>query len=418
MRSVLTLRLALALAFLAAAALPAVRADEKEDLKKEILALKDKSGDDWTQSKAIELVKNKAHLKKLLKQADDMAKLDSSQFSFNSAYVLALCATQLKDYDVAKHLLGVCTKQADERKSPTKMLQAFELEYAIDFDTKNYDAAVKLCEKVLDADWNGQLESVKNSVREALIKAMTREGKVNEALKMTDELIKKGDFGWTFLDVKAWVLHEAGRDEEAVGAYLEFIDKLENNEDIKPEAQERFVDRTRYLLSNVYIELGQVDKAAEMLKALLQKKPDNSTYNNDLGFVWADHDMHLDEAEKMIRKAIELDRKARAEQKEKGELLPEDDHDNAAYVDSLGWVLFKKKQYPEAKKLLLEAVKDKEGQHIEILDHLADVQMAMGEKADAIATWKKALDQDLSTKRDLKRREDIIKKIKAAQDKK
>jgi len=413
MRRVLLTRLALAFAVSAAVLLPARAADEKQELQKEIQELNQKTGDDdWVRPKAVELLKNKAHLSKLLKEADEMAKLDSDKLKFNTAYVLALSAGQMKDYEVSLRLLKVCEKQAKKNKRAKWLIDTFEIEYAIYYDSKRFEEAVELCKNILTTeDWE-ELEAAKATVREAMIKAMTKEGKVADALKMTEDLVKKGELGWIYLDLKGWVLHESGRDEDAAKAYLDFIDHLEKDEQIKPDEQERFADRTRYLLSNVYIELNQVDKAAEMLKTLLQRKPDNPTYNNDLGFVWADHDMHLDEAEKMIRKAIEEDRKLRKAEKD---LLPEDDHDNAAYVDSLGWVLYKKKQYAEAKKYLQDAVKDKEGQHIEIMDHLADVHMALGEKADAIAVWKKALDQDTSTKRDLKRRGEIIKKIKAAE---
>jgi Tfp pilus assembly protein PilF len=66
----------------------------------------------------------------------------------------------------------------------------------------------------------------------------------------------------------------------------------------------------------------------------------------------ADRNIRLYEADKMIRKAVQLE--------------PQ----NGAYLDSLGWVLYKKKEYKEAKKYLEEATQSKEGQHIEILDHL------------------------------------------------
>ena len=66
-----------------------------------------------------------------------------------------------------------------------------------------------------------------------------------------------------------------------------------------------------------------------------------------------------------IRKALDEDRKQR---KERPELGLEEDKDNAAYLDSLGWVLFKKKNLKEAKKYLLEAIQDPDGQHVEIID--------------------------------------------------
>jgi tetratricopeptide (TPR) repeat protein len=163
-------------------------------------------------------------------------------------------------------------------------------------------------------------------------------------------------------------------------------------------------------MSNVYVELGRIDKAAEQLKMLLAKNPDSPRYNNDLGYIWADHDTDLEEAEKLIRKAIEEDRKQR---KAGGDLKPEEDKDSAAYLDSLGWVLFKQKKYAEAKKWLLEATKGDEGDNIEIYDHLADVYMALGEKAQALETWKKALTLETSSLREQHRKADVEKKLKA-----
>jgi tetratricopeptide (TPR) repeat protein len=158
--------------------------------------------------------------------------------------------------------------------------------------------------------------------------------------------------------------------------------------------------------------MDQLDKALKQLEFLLKKQPDNATYNNDLGYIWADHDMKLPEAEKLIRKALDLERQ---ERKKKPGLKPDEDHDNAAYLDSLGWVLFKLKNYPEAKKYLLEAVKDKDGQHIEILDHLGDVYVALGEKAEAVNIWKKALTLETKTRREKERKGQVEKKLKANQ---
>ena len=135
---------------------------------------------------------------------------------------------------------------------------------------------------------------------------------------------------------------------------------------------------------------------------------------NDLGFVWADHDMKIDESEKLIRKAIEKDR----EQRKKIEGLPkEEDVDNAAYLDSLGWVLFKQKKYADAKKELLAATKMEEGKHIEILDHLAEVHVALGEKAEAVKLWKEALKEENLSRREKERRKVIEQKLADAEKK-
>src|SRR2546423_347777 len=84
--------------------------------------------------------------------------------------------------------------------------------------------------------------------------------------------------------------------------------------------------------------------------------------------------------ESLIRKALELDKAKRQKLRMKGDLKAVDDHDNGAYLDSLGWVLFKQKKYKEAKEALLEAVKDKNSQHIEIYDHLGETYLMLGER--------------------------------------
>jgi tetratricopeptide (TPR) repeat protein len=389
------------------------RADDNEGdaLKKKILELNKITGEDQLTDKLREMVKDKANTTKLLRVADDMAKLDSKQFTYNSANILAGAARILKDNDIALRFLRICEKKARDIKSGKKTAESIFAQVLIHTAKKDYEQAEELCRKVLEENLDDEYGP---EFFELFVQTLTRQGKVEEALKELNKQIDKNPAGWYFLNVKAWVQHESGKPEDAAKTYLEFIEKVEKNEALTPDIQERIIDRTKYILSNVYVDLNQIDKAAANLKDLLKKKPDNSTYNNDLGYIWADHDMNLEEAEKLIRKAIDEDRKARKKDKD---LLPDEDHDNAAYLDSLGWVLFKKKQFAEAKKYLQEAVKDKEGQHIEIIDHLGDVHMALGEKSDAIKTWKQALEQETSTRRDFKRREEVIKKIKAAEGK-
>ena len=58
-------------------------------------------------------------------------------------------------------------------------------------------------------------------------------------------------------------------------------------------------------------------------------------------------------------------------------------------------------------------IKSDEGKNIEIYDHLADVLLALGEKAQAVETWKKALKLEANSLREQHRRAEIEKKLKA-----
>lgn len=390
-----------------------IRAAEEEELRQLIKELNSLTGDDSARTKARELVKDKEKAAKIIKIADDMGKLDSKQFKFNAAMALAKTAGHIKNYDAALRFYKISEKQALDMRSATKYLDVFEGQLVILMVQKKFAEAEKLCAKNIDSE-NEEIGKFRAIFEEQLARVLTRQGKVEDALKLANDLIRDHESKWYFLRLKGSILSEAGRYEESAKAYLEAIDRMEKADDIMPEMQNRMIDSTRATLSNVFVELNQIDKAVEQLKILLKKKPDHPTYNNDLGYVWADHDMNLDEAEKLIRKALDEDRKQRKQDKD---LLPEDDKDNAAYLDSLGWVLFKKKQYAEAKKVMLEAVKLEEAQNMEIQDHLADIHMALGEKAEAIAVWNKALEMEMTSKRDHVRRGEIIKKLKAAQGK-
>jgi tetratricopeptide (TPR) repeat protein len=124
----------------------------------------------------------------------------------------------------------------------------------------------------------------------------------------------------------------------------------------------------------------------------------------------------LEESEKLIRKALDLDKVAREKLLEEKKIDAETAKKrNAAYVDSLAWVLFKQKKYADAKKQMLEAVEDDDqSQSLEIWDHLADIHMALGEKKEAIAAWQKALRLPDQSSRDLDRRKKITAKLTKA----
>jgi tetratricopeptide (TPR) repeat protein len=403
---------------LAAAALAifitgAARADEKQDLKEKALKLNSITGKDPIDGKIKELVKDAENTKKLLKVAAEMAKEKDHKLQYNAAYILARAARELKEQQIALDFFNLSTSLAMKLKSSTKLLESFDGKISLLYELKKFDDAEKACQELLDMEFDPKFEDAKIVVLEQMIQFKAKQGKIEEALKLTENLIKLDEGGWYFLRLKGWVLHEGGKNKEAVDAYLETIKILGENKRLRDDEKERWIERTHYILSSVYVDMNEIDKAAEQLQTILKKKPDHPTYNNDLGYIWADHDKNLDESEKLIRKALDEDRKLR----KKNNVPAEADKDNSAYLDSLGWVLFKKKQYPEAKKYLLEAVKEEDGQHIEILDHLADVHMALGEKNEAVAVWKKAQDLEPANKRDLKRLGEIRKKLKAAEGK-
>jgi tetratricopeptide (TPR) repeat protein len=472
--------------------LASVRADDNDALRNEALALNDVTGDTPIKGEIKALIDNPVHTKKLLALAVKMAKEKEQPFSYNGALILARAALILRDVPACQTFYFVCAEQARNLQSTQKLAQAYygmldliDLLYL----EKKYQVSVRTSQEFLEElERQGIPGEFKAKVVRRMIKAMSKEGKTEEATRVADKLIKSSEDNpnWRNTQLKAWLLNEKGQYDEAVKAYQRVLEQAEKEDEkefdeepkdlvvdnaredivkiytkqgkiddayrvidtmfkpkdwrngffkgfvqqetghpdaaakvyedlivkvgkddsLEKDLREKTQARVRYILSGVYVDMDRLDKASEQLQMLLGAEPDSPVYNNDLGYIWADHDQKLDEAEKMIRKALDEDRKLR---KKRG---LDEDKENAAYLDSMGWVLFKQKKFAEAKKYLLEAVQDPDGQHIEIMDHLGDAYKALGEKKEAIDTWKRAVQVETTTLREKQRKAIVEKKLK------
>jgi tetratricopeptide (TPR) repeat protein len=168
----------------------------------------------------------------------------------------------------------------------------------------------------------------------------------------------------------------------------------------------------RYMLSNVYSASRDFKRAEAELERLIKSNPDDPTPYNDLGYNWADRNEHLEKAEEYIRKAIDLDRKQKKQNHVQG---TEDGRDNAAYIDSLGWVLFRRGRFEEARRELAKAAALPDGDDDPVVwDHLGDVYARLGQPARARAAWKKAVTlYEVERRRKMDQRyKDIKQKLK------
>lgn len=165
-----------------------------------------------------------------------------------------------------------------------------------------------------------------------------------------------------------------------------------------PDLDAAIARRSRVSLSNAYVQMGDLPNGQRILEEVYEASPDDPGVNNDLGYLYADEGTNLDKAEQMIRVAVAAE------------------PDNPAYLDSLGWVLFKLKKFEEAKSILEKANSDPDYQDSTIIEHLGDVQQALGEPKDAVKTWQKALDiEEESATADKEVIERLKKKLQQAE---
>ena len=386
---------------------------QEDTVLKTVLVFNFITGEEPVKNKIIEVLKNNEKAKRIVEGAQKLNPADEKKLNGNAYWLLARVAQELRENEAAVDFYNKFLVDAKKLGSGQKMAAGYGPLIQILFDTKKYKECEKLCSEFLDITLEDEAAFIpilrlKPVVFRRMVLCQSRLGEVDKAIERVEKLYKDQPDNWLNLELKARILREVGRTVDAEKAYQDLIKKIDSDKRLGKEEKEEFLEEIKYTLSNVYVELKKIDKAADILKALVEKNPDNPTYHNDLGYIWADNDLNLEEAEKLIRKAIEIERGLRKKIKN---LKPEFDKDNSAYLDSLAWVLFKKKNYAEAKKLLVEAIKDEEGQHIEILDHLGDIHYAMGEKAEATKVWKDALSFAGTSKREQDKKKEVEKKI-------
>jgi tetratricopeptide (TPR) repeat protein len=117
----------------------------------------------------------------------------------------------------------------------------------------------------------------------------------------------------------------------------------------------------------------QWPKAEADFKKALELYPDQPLVLNYLGYSWVDQGVNLEEAFKMLRRAVELQ--------------PNDGY----IVDSLGWAHFKLGQYIEATETLERAISLKPAEPV-LNDHLGDAYWRVNRRTEAHFQWNHARD--------------------------
>jgi tetratricopeptide (TPR) repeat protein len=165
----------------------------------------------------------------------------------------------------------------------------------------------------------------------------------------------------------AELIYYLGTFYEEGEAYAEAVQMLQ--EAIRIDPQE-----TKYLfrLGVVYDKWGRKQDSIETMKAVIRLDPQNAGALNYLGYTYADLGQNLEEAERLIKKALQV--------------KPEDGY----ITDSLGWVYYKMGFYDQALTVLKRAVELVPEDPV-ILEHLGDAFLKTGDEKNAIKAYERSL---------------------------
>ena len=221
--------------------------------------------------------------------------------------------------------------------------------------------------------------------------------KALDNLERANELLPEDDIAWR---QRLQLLLAENRLEEAISV------GTEANKHAPEDAFIQFFVGTAYLLSNnntsavnwleqasrapsrrpfksvIYGTLGDAysgldnfedgDRAYELA---IRYDGENHNAMNNYAYNLSVRGENLERAKELSLKAIELDA------------------ENAAYLDTVGWVYFKLGDYDRARRFIKASIDTGESS-AEVLEHLGDVYEQLGDLDEAKKWWKQALDKD------------------------
>lgn len=135
----------------------------------------------------------------------------------------------------------------------------------------------------------------------------------------------------------------------------------------------RLTDEFYFQVGATYERTGQYDQAEKYFLKSLDLSPDTPETLNYLGYMWADRGEKLEKARSLIEKAVKAEPK------------------NAAYLDSMAWVLYKLQEPKPALDYALKAIRFSEEEDATLYDHLGDIYAALHENSKARQAWTKSL---------------------------
>jgi len=168
---------------------------------------------------------------------------------------------------------------------------------------------------------------------------------------------------------------EAKQTQQAVATFEEALHEaeLEDNEIVNA--------RFYFNYGATAEQAGLYEKAADLFRKSIALDPANAAdAYNYLGYMWADHNLHMDEAEDMIKRALQIE------------------PNNGAYLDSLGWLEFRQRKFDQALADLLRAAKNMVHDDPVVFEHIGDTYLKLNRVPQALEAWQKAMALDPQNK--------------------
>lgn len=297
--------------------------------------------------------------------------------------------------DRAANLVAALLQKEEFLKSPPQFLGGTALRVAVDLCQKGKPAlSAKILELLLalpEDVFSGVLRDVATIELALAHSAMKDYGR---ARGMLNRLIAGERQTVRAHIALASVCWDADDREQALSVLRGFLKKQSTGNEAL---------RVRARLADYVDRCGGRSDAVALLKTNLSEKPTDAETCNNLGYLYAESGIHLQEAVRLIETALKAE------------------PDSAAYLDSLGWAQYKlalrdrdHKSLDAALKALAAAAKRVPDDPV-VRDHLADVHYVLGKWPEALMGWRHSLKVSGGNVERLPNVKTVLLKIKTVQ---
>ncbi|MBV9760009.1 MAG: tetratricopeptide repeat protein [Acidobacteriaceae bacterium] len=199
-------------------------------------------------------------------------------------------------------------------------------------------------------------------LEEVRAQLLADEGKTDQAIAQLKKLLDGKNDRETYVAMAE--VYEKGKN-------FGEMDKVLNQAEKLSQAKEDKVN-VLFLRGAMYERQKKYDLAEKTFRQVIDLDPTSAEAMNYLGYMLADQNVRLQEAQDLIKRAVNLE------------------PNNYAYLDSLGWVYYRLNRLDEAAQQLTRSLQLKSTDPT-IHDHLGDVLFKQGKIKDAIAQWQSSL---------------------------
>ena len=226
-------------------------------------------------------------------------------------------------------------------------------------DAKQYDKATQVAQQAALAMPKDK------TIQLMLASQLADSGKVDEGIKLAKAQLH-GDPGDREVNLVLAQIYTRLRRWKEAADEIDAADALSTKQDDKIYI---------YFLRGALDERQKhYDSSEEQFRKILAIDPDNAMTLNYLGYMLGDRGVKLDDALAMVQKAVQQE--------------PQ----NGAYLDSLGWVYFKMGQYALAEANLRKA-SERMGSDPAVHDHLGELYEKTGRLKMAASQWEQSLQE-------------------------